>query len=429
MTTTKNDPKVIKAWAMYDWANSVFALVITSTIFPIYYDAITKSKEKMDMVNFLGFEVKNSVLFSYTISISFLIIAFINPILTAMADYSGKKKAFMQFFCYLGAAACAGLYFFDTEHISLGIVFFSLGLIGFSGSLVFYNSYLPEITDDENIDVVSAKGFTLGYIGSVILLVFLLAVITFHKELGFENAGVVTKISFVLTGIWWAGFAQIPFRGLPNNVYAKSGQGSWVLNGFKELIKVFKQVLKRKLLLIFLLAFFFYNAGAQTVMYVATIFGTSVLHLKSEQLILTILILQIVAIGGAYIFSFLSKKFGNIRALSIAIFVWIGICGWAHYVEASDFYYLAATVGLVMGGIQSLSRSTYAKLMPETEDTASYFSLYDFCDKISLVIGPAIYGLIEQRTSARDSVLALMVFFMIGFVIILFIPSRNSYEK
>ena len=429
MTTTKNDPKIISAWAMYDWANSVFALVITSTIFPIYYDAVTKSSEKMDMVSFWGFEVKNSVLFSYTISISFLIIAFINPILTAMADYSGKKKAFMQFFCYLGAAACIGLYFFDTEHISLGIIFFSLGLIGFSGSLVFYNSYLPEITDDENIDVVSAKGFTLGYIGSVILLIFLLVAITFYKELGFASVGTVTKISFVLTGIWWAGFAQIPFRVLPNNVYAKSGEGSWILNGFKELIKVFRQVLKRKLLLIFLLAFFFYNAGAQTVMYVATIFGTSVLKLKSEQLILTILILQIVAIGGAYIFSFLSKKFGNIRALSVAIAVWIGICGWAHYVQASDFYYLAATVGLVMGGIQSLSRSTYAKLMPETEDTASYFSLYDFCDKISLVVGPAIYGIIEQRTSARDSVLALMVFFIIGFVIIIFIPSKNIYEK
>lgn len=429
MTTKKNDPKTIKAWAMYDWANSVFALVITSTIFPIYYDAVTKSKEKMDMVSFLGFEVKNSVLFSYTISISFLIIAFINPILTAMADYSGKKKAFMQFFCYLGAAACCGLYFFDTEHITVGIVFFSLGLIGFSGSLVFYNSYLPDISDEENMDAVSAKGFTMGYIGSVILLVFLLVAITFHKEIGFENEGQITRLSFVLTGIWWAGFAQIPFRGLPNNVYAKNDKGSWILNGFKELLKVFKQILKRKLLLIFLLAFFFYNTGAQTVLFVATIFGTSVLKLESNDLIITILILQIVAIGGAYMFSFLSKKFGNIRALSIAIFIWIGICGWAHYVQKADFYALAATVGLVMGGIQSLSRSTFAKLMPETEDTASYFSFYDFCDKISLVVGPAIYGIVEQYYTARESVLVLMVFFMIGFVVIIFIPSKNIYDK
>jgi MFS transporter, UMF1 family len=427
----KNNPTVTRAWCFYDWANSVYSLVITSTIFPIYYSAVAKNTDGTSIVKFFGFSLESSVLFSYAISAAFLIIALMSPILTAIADYSGRKKLFMQLFCYLGSISCAGLYFFTRETFTFSVILFVLASIGFSGSIVFYNAYLPEIATEDQYDKLSAKGFSMGYIGSVLLLIFNLAMILQPAVFGIapENTSLAPRIAFLSTGIWWFGFAQYTFYHLPNNMYQRKPKGNWVLNGFKELQKVFSQVKELPMLKRFLLAYFFYNMGVQTVMYVATIFGIEVLNLPSEALIITILIIQLVAIAGAYAFAFLSGKYGNIQALTIAVIIWIGICIGAYFIRGQfDFYVLAAVVGSVMGGIQSLSRSTYSKLIPSaTQDHASFFSFYDVTEKVSIVIGTMAYGAIAQATgSMRNSILALIVFFAIGLFFLIMVKGKQS---
>ncbi len=428
---SKNHPTLVRAWAMYDWANSAFSLVIVSTIFPIYYGNITAAHG--ELVPFFGTSIKSSSLFSYAVSFAFLLIAFISPILSAIADSNGNKKVFMKFFCYLGAASCGLLFFFtDIHNVWLGIAGFVGGLVGFSGSIVFYNAYLPEIATEERFDNISAKGFALGYVGSVLLLLTCLSTILKPEWYGGIAPGLASRLAFLATGLWWAGFAQYSFYHLPNNVHQRSKKAHPIAAGFQELKKILGELSSQHLLKRFLLAFFFYNMGVQTVMYVATIFGKDELQLPDQALIITILILQIVAIGGAYIFSRLSASYGNTRALSIAVVIWVGICIGAYFVSnGNEFYILATVVGSVMGGVQSLSRATYAKLMPDdTRDTASYFSFYDVVEKISIVLGTFAYGLIDQITgSMRNSVLALIVFFVIGLVFLLGIPSKKIYES
>jgi MFS transporter, UMF1 family len=425
-----NNPKTINAWCMYDWANSVYSLVITSAIFPIYYENVTKIGDS-EMVSFFGFEIVNTVLYSYSISFSFLLAMILSPLLTGIADYTGKKKRFMQFFCYLGSFSCMGLYFFDSSTIELGVILFVFASLGWSGSIVFYNSFLPEIATEDRFDAISAKGYALGYIGSVLLLVFNLAMVMMPDTFGISDAGMASRISFFTVGVWWLGFSQYTFYHLPKNVYNKKPRTDFIVKGIREIKKVYSELKKQPVLKTFLIAFFFYNMGVQTVMYLATIFGSKELKLPTANLIGTILILQLVAIGGAYMFSFLSKKYGNKHALLIAITIWVFICVAAYYVSnGNEFYILAFFVGLVMGGIQSLSRSTYAKLIPDdSTQHASYFSFYDVLEKLSIVMGTASYALIEQLTgSMRNSTLFLMLFFIIGFVLMLQIPSFKTYS-
>jgi UMF1 family MFS transporter len=428
----KNNPKVLNGWCLYDWANSVYSLVITSTIFPIYYGAMTRQADGTDQVSFLGIHIAGSVLFSYALSASFLIIACLSPILTAIADYSGRKKLFLQIFCYLGSASCAGLFFFTRDTFTVSVLLFMLATIGFSGSIVFYNAYLPEIATEDRWDKLSARGFSFGYIGSVILLVFSLAMVLMPEAFGITSESLPPRLSFLLTGIWWAGFAQITFARLHDEPRAaRNKEAGWLLNGFRELRKVFHQVQELPNLKRFLMAFFFYNMGVQTVMYVAAIFGDKVLGLPSQALITTILILQLIAIAGSYLFAYLSSKFGNIKAISIAIIIWIGVCAGAYFVMTEhQFYLLAVVVGTVMGGIQALSRATYTKLLPETKDTASFFSFYDVTEKMAIVLGTLSYGLIEQLSgSMRNSVLALAAFFIIGFFLIMRVKVWTGSER
>ena len=426
----KNDPKITRAWCFYDWANSVYSLVIISTIFPIYYGAVARQPDGTNAVTFLGFHFDSSVLFSYSISFAYLVIAIINPLLTAIADYSGRKKLFLQLFCYLGSLSCAGLYFFTSETFTLSMFLFMLAAMGWTGSVVFYNSYLPDIATEDQYDRLSARGFAIGYVGSVILLIANLALVLQPALFGIDpaNTSLPPRISFLTTGLWWFGFAHYTLYYLPKYTHRRTQEGSWFLNGFRELKKVFGQVQKMALLKRFLLSFFFYSMGVQTVMYVATVFGDQELHLEASKLIMTILILQLVAIAGAYGFARLSEKIGNIKTISIAVLIWIGICIGAYFVYTEyEFYLLAAIVGLVMGGIQSMSRSTYSKLIPATtQDTASYFSFYDITEKLAIILGTFAYGAIAQVTgSMRNSVLALIIFFIIGFICLLTINSKN----
>ena len=427
----KNNPRIINAWCMYDWANSVHNLVITASVFPVYFSATALATDGGDVIDFFGIQVKNTVLFSWSVSCSFLLIALLIPFCTAIADYTGRKKTFMKFFCYLGAVSSACLFFFKRDTLELSVLAFMTSLIGWSGSIVFYNSFLPEIATEENYDRFSARGFALGYLGAVVLLLFNLSMIMFPAWYGIVDKSLPARLSFLSVGIWWVVFAQIPFRRLPNNVYNRKTEGSWIFNGFKKLGIVFRQLQKQILLPRYLIAFFIFNMGVQTVMYVATLFGANELKLPPKSLITTILLIQIIGIAGSYFFSWLSGKLGNIYALMIGVATWIGICTAAYFVtKEEEFYMLAATVGMVMGGIQALSRATYTKLIPDdTKDTASYFSFYDVTEKISLVLGTFTFGFIEAITgSMRNSILALLVYFVIGLFLLARIPSQKVYR-
>jgi UMF1 family MFS transporter len=417
--------KVINAWAMYDWANSSYSLIISSAIFPTYYTSIAPPQ-----VHMLGRTFDRTALASYSISLSFLVIAIISPILSSIADYQGNKKAFMKFFCYLGSLACVCMFFFTKDNIGFGLICSIVASIGYCGSIVFYNAYLPEIASEADQDRVSAKGFALGYLGSVLQMIVCLAFIMMNDKLNWGLGSLPVKISFLSVGIWWAGFAQITFRHLPRSkIPDQRPQHGLFTNGFYELKKVWKQLQAYPSLKRFLRSFFFYNMGVQTVMYLSVYFAADELKMKSAELIVTILIIQLVAIAGAYLFSILSKKTSNLFSLTILILIWIGICIAAYYTyTAVQFYGVATAVGLVMGGIQSLSRSTYSKLLPETTDTASYFSFYDVCDKIGTVLGTLSFGFVgESLGGMRNSVLSVMGFFIIGLVLLVFL--RGAEKK
>jgi UMF1 family MFS transporter len=427
----KNNPKTITAWTMYDWANSVHSLTITSAIFPIYFPiAAVMMPSKNTKLDFLGFQVENTVIYSYAISFGFLLLAFSVPLVSAISDYTGKKKVFMKLYCYLGAISCIVLYFFKEGNYYLGTFAFLFSIVGWGGSIVFYNSYIPEIATEDKYDSLSARGFTMGYLGSVILLLQNLTMVLKPAWYGGITNGEASRISFLTVGIWWIVFAQIPFTYLPETQKAQKKAGNWIFNGFKELRKVFGELQKLNITKKFLLAFFFYNMGAQTVMYLGALFGGQELNLPTDSLIITILLIQLVAIPGAYIFSKLSEKVGNTKSLSFIVLIWIIICVAGYFVYTrNEFYVLATGIGFVMGGVQSLSRSTYAKMLPEnTNDTASYFSFYDVCDRLSTVLGTFMFGLVTQISgSMRMSLLFLTLIFAIGFLVLTTIPSKKIY--
>ena len=418
--------RVVNGWAMYDWANSVYNLVITSTIFPAYYESMTGDGNDAtlnDKVWFLGREFVNTSLYNYALSIAFLIVAIMSPLLSSIADYKGNKKSFLRFFMTMGSIACSALFFFNESNLWFGLLCSIIACVGYWASIVFYNSFLPEIAAPADRDRISAKGFSYGYTGSVILQVICFVFVLKNDLFGITK-GFASQLSFLLVGVWWYSFASLSLSRLPRSEPAGTDKGNHILSkGYKELGKVWNQLTHLPLLRSYLISFFFFNMGVQTVMLAATLYGRSELAIPTENLIIAILIIQLIAIPGAFIISKLSTLIGNLKALMVCVFVWIGICIYAYYIPAGDvmqFYIIAAIVGFVMGGIQSLSRSTYAKLMPVTKDTASFFSFYDVSEKIGIVAGLFLFGfLAEQTGSQRTSVLMLMVFFIIGLVLLL----------
>ena len=426
----KNNKRTIRAWAMFDWANSAYNLVITSTIFPAYYVAITANAGNGNRVNFFGHSFVNTALSDYALAVAYLAMALLLPILSSIADYRGNKKVFMQFFTLLGSAACCGLFFFDSSRLEMGIICFALAAIGYSGGFVFYNSYLPEIATLDMQDKVSAKGFTYGYIGSVLLQLICFAFVLSPGTFGITDKTLPAQLSFLLVGIWWIGFALIPFSILPKgSPNAQTHQHNIIKGGFIELGKVWVKVKSMPLLKRYLPAFFFYSMGVQTIMLVDTGFAAKELKMPTSALITIILIIQIVAIFGATLMSRLSDKFGNIKVLILVVLIWVGVCIAAYFITtATEFYILAVIVGLVMGGIQSLSRSTYSKYLPQnTTDTASFFSFYDVTEKLAIVGGLFSFGFIEEITgSMRNSTLVLCGFFIIGMILLLSLLRREQ---
>lgn len=434
----KGSKKLLNAWAFYDWANSVYTLTIASAVFPIFFEALFSDRDHY--IDVFGLNLKNSALISFVTASAFLLVACMSPLLSGIADYVGNKKSFMKFFCYLGALSCMGLYWFNLENIYVGLAFYFLGLIGYWGSLVFYNSYLPDIAFVDQQDKVSAKGYSLGYIGSVILLIINLAMIMKPKLFGItgtegEAAMKAMRYSFVMVGVWWILFSQYTYYFLPKgnkNSDVKVTQHV-VFNGFRELKKVWFLLKQNIPLKRYLGSFFVYSMAVQTVMLVATYFGAQEIAWSSKAesttgLIICILIIQLVAVLGAFLTSRASAKFGNIPTLIVINCIWALICGLAFFITLPIHFYIMATiVGLVMGGIQSLSRSTYSKLLPETKDTASFFSFFDVAEKIGIVIGMLVYGIIDQNTgSPRLAIVFLAAFFVIGILLLKRVPKNSA---
>ncbi len=430
----KGDPKVVRAWVMYDWANSVYQLTISSTIFPIYYNTVTRHGDDF-VVSFFGWKVVNTVLYSWAIAAAYLIVAAGSPLFSSIADYTGRRKGFMRAFTWIGAVSCGALYFFDPRHIELGIIAFTLGTVGYGGSIVFYNSFLPVIAKTEDQDRISARGYSMGYLGGVILLLFNLWMIMMPDFFGFsKDSSLPARISFVTVCIWWIGFSTMTFRKLPKYIFSKRLHRENVIsNGYKELRAVFGYVRKSYRLSIYLLGFFFVMMGILTTMFMAATFGEKELGLKEGVLIPTILLIQLVGMFGAWFFAKLSGRIGNLKALILSVIIWIVVCVYAFTItRATGFVIAAFFIGIVMGGSQSLARSTYSKMLPETTDHTSFFSFYDVTEKLATVAGTFSFGIIEAITgSMRYSVLAITFFFGIGlvFLLSLLIRERQTSSK
>ena len=434
---SKGDKKILKAWAFYDWANSVYPLVIGTAVFPIFYGELFVES---DYIDFLGINYKNTALIQHITSLVFLLLALLIPILSGIADFIGNKKNFMKFFCYLGSASCIGLYFFDLENIYLGLSFYFLALFSFWASLVFYNSYLPEIAFPKQQDRISALGFSYGYIGSVLLLVFNLIMIMLPEFFGLSNSNgegsiQAMRISFLLVGFWWAGFSQYTFYHLPlnlNDVNKKDAfKKSIIFSGFLELKEVWKILIKDISVKKFLIAFFTFSCALQTIILIATYFGEQEISWGENEkflgLILSMLIIQLIAIFGAWLTARVSETIGNIRTLIILNLIWFILCIFAYFVKYPiEFYIIAGFVGMVMGGTQALSRSTYSKLIPKTDNTCSYFSFYQMSMIISVVLGTFMSGIVDQLTgSIRNSIMIFAVVFILGALLLRGIKMKN----
>ena len=427
----KGDSKVLNAWAFYDWANSVYPLVISSSVFPIYYGAMFID----DLyINVFGFDFKNTALISFLTAFAFIILSFITPILSGIADYMGNKKSFLKFFCYMGSISCMGLYFFDLENIYLGLFFYFFALLSFWASLVFYNSYLPDIAFKEQQDKLSAKGYAMGYIGSVILLLFNLAMVMSPESFGIVGDKpelMAMKYSFISVGLWWMICSQYTFYYLPNLTEKRKIINHVFFNGFKELQEVWNELKRIIVIKRFLIAFFIYSSALQTVLLIATYFGEQEINWPKDEktigLIVSILLIQLIAVFGAMLTAKISEKIGNIYTLIILNFIWAFLCMGAYFITTPmEFYIAAAMVGMVMGGIQALSRSTYSKMIPETDNTTSYFSFYDVSQKVSIVFGMTLFAFVDQITgSMRNSILVFIFIFLLGAILLKRIKIKN----
>ena len=427
----KGHSKLLNAWAFYDWANSVYPLVISSAVFPIYYGSLFVSDLYVEV---FGFNFKNTALISFLTAFAFVILSFLTPLLSGIADYMGNKKNFLKLFCYMGSISCMGLYFFELENIYVGLFFYFIALISFWASLVFYNSYLPDIAFKEQQDAISAKGYALGYFGSVLLLIFNLAMVMSPQTFGIygNNPEIIAmKYSFVSVGLWWIICSQYTFYFLPEPYEKKKIVKDVVLNGFRELLFVWNELKNILVIKKYLIAFFIYSSALQTVLLIAAYFGEQEINWPKDEktigLIVSILLIQLIAIFGAILTSKLSEKFGNIFTLIILNIFWAFLCIGAYFItEPNEFYVAAALVGLVMGGIQALSRSTFSKMIHDTENTTSYFSFYDVSQKVSIVFGMTLFAFLDQLTgSMRTSILVFILIFLIGAYLLKSIKIKN----
>ncbi len=399
----------VLGWAFYDWANSAFATTVMAGFFPVFYSAISKDVSTQD----------SQFWFNITLAGSSLMVALFAPILGAIADQGGNRKKFLVFFAFLGALMTAGLAWVHVGQWWLGLAFYAFGTVGFSGANIFYDSMLVDVAEEEEFDMVSAYGYSAGYIGGGLLFVVNVLMVTRPEMFGFADAGVAIKAAFVSVAVWWMVFT-IPLLLFVKETATpdQAPAGRAVRDGIAQLKQTFGEIRKLRVLLLFLVGYWLYIDGVNTVIKTAVFFGDRVLNLPQESLITALLLTQFVAFPAALAFGWLGKRIGPRPAILIGLGVYLLALtyAWLFLDTGADFYKLAVAIGLVQGGVQSLSRSLYARLIP-TSKTAEFFGFFNMVGKFAAILGPmlmALTPLVIPGATERDSIMSVSLLFIAG---------------
>jgi MFS transporter, UMF1 family len=418
-----NDRREIFGWTMYDWASSAFSTTVVSVFLGPYLSAIAKTAADANgLIYFLGVPIRYDSLFPYCVSISVALQVFFLPILGGITDYSHLRKRMLMTFATIGAIASILLFFSTASTLWLSALLFITANLAFGASIVFYNAYLPSIASEDQRDRVSSLGFALGYAGGGILLLLNLILFLLSDKLGIDQ-GLAVRISLASAGVWWLLFSQITFRTLRSRrAVRRIPPGDSLLTiGFKQLGNTFRQIREFPETVRYLIAYLIYNDGIQTVIVVATLFGSEELHMDNTSLILVILLVQVVAFFGALFFGWLAGQIGTKRAIILSLVVWSGVVIYAAVAlqSVAEFWVLSTVVAIVLGGSQALSRSLFSDMIPDGRE-AEFFSFYEISDRFTSIFGPLIFGLANQLTgSLRAGIFSLVILFVVGLGILI----------
>jgi UMF1 family MFS transporter len=422
--------KEIFGWGMYDFANSAFATTISSVVFNVYFTQVVVGESGADI---FGHKIPASSLWGYTVSLSVILVIFTSPILGAIADFSGTKKKFLFLYCYL-ACLFTGLLFFAKEgDYIFAMILYVLANYFFAGSLGFYNAFLPEISTKENIGRISGFGWALGFIGGGILLAINLVMIRLPELFGIPDRDHL-PVRFVIlsVAIWWAVFAVFTFLLVRERRWGSPvpvGE-SYLRMGFKRLVLTFKKVRQHKELFKFLITFLIYNEGIETVIVMAAVFASELLGMSQSEIVTLFLLGQIVAFSGSLLLGYFADKFGNKQAIILSLVVWCAVVVWAYFIKTTyEFWTMGVFIAFILGGSQAVSRSLFGLFTPR-ENTAEFFGFYALSGKFSSAIGPFTFAFIRHAfDSIRVAVIALIVFFALGFLLVLFVNERRGIEE
>jgi MFS transporter, UMF1 family len=416
----KGFTKEENSWIRYDWASSAYSIIISTAVFPLFYKASATEA---------GVSLANSTAYlGYTIAIATFILALIGPILGTIADYKGMKKRFFTIFFTLGITFTAMLAFVPSGNWLMLLVIYTLAVLGSTGSNVFYDAFIVDVTSDERMDRVSARGYGMGYIGSTIPFIISIAIIILAQQKVLPiSMTLASQTAFIITALWWGLFSIPLFKNVHQKHYIER-EPQMVLQSFRRLGKTFKEIRKYRALFLFLLAYFFYIDGVGTIITMSTAYGTD-LGISSTNLLIILLATQIVAWPFALLFGRLSERFTGKKMLYVGITVYIFVCIYAYFLESTaDFWILAMLVATSQGGIQALSRSYFAKLVPKA-NANEFFGFYNIFGKFASIMGPLMVGLTAQLTgNSSMGVFSLVILFVIGMVILAFVPEPEAQQ-
>jgi len=428
----KNDKKSIFGWCMYDWANSAYITTVHAALLPIYFkEGIVGDRG----VTILGLEFEATELWGYMVGSAALIVFLFAPVLGSVADFSSAKKRFLIGFAYFGSLFATLLFICNPGDLWLTIVLYISSQVCFVGGNVFYDSFLPHIASEDKLDSISARGYAFGYVGGSLQFGLSLIFVTMHDTFGISQTMAV-RICMAMTGIWWAGWTIIPLillredrttQLLPEAYQNRPRIFAYLSVGINRTIATARKVGHFKHLSLFVIAYMVYNDGAHTVTSMAAIYGKGELGLESTQLMITLLLVQVVAIGGALIFGVLAKRIGTKQAVMVSLVLWSCVVIYGYFIHsATEFFILGMVVGLVLGGTQALSRSFYGAMIPE-QASAEFYGFFSVFSKFSAILGPMTFGLIKQVTgSARSAIISIIVFFIVGLVLLAFVNEEKA---
>lgn len=416
-------------WYFYDWACSVYSTSVLTVFLGPYLTAVAKAAADADgYVHPLGVPVRAGSFFAYAVSASVVVAILVMPLAGAAADRSGRKKPLLALCAYLGAAATAGLFFLDGHRYLLGGLLLIIANASMAVSMVVYNSYLPQIAPPEERDAVSSRGWAFGYAAGSVVLIANLVLFTAHDSFGLSESMAV-RVCLASAGLWWGAFTLVPLRRLRDRRREPSASSAPAVNGWRQLAATVRDMRGKPLTLAFLLAYLIYNDGIQTVISQASVYGSQELGLSQSTLITAVLLVQVLAVGGALGMGRLARTHGAKRTILGSLVAWTLTLGAGYFLPAGapvGFFLLAGCIGLVLGGSQALSRSLFSHLVPPGKE-AEYFSAYELSDRGMSWLGPLLFGLTYQVTgSYRDAIISLVIFFALGFVLLARVPVRQA---